>query len=84
VTIRSDHPQAFLAAPETTVSSDGKDDRLDQRILWIAAEDAGAGVDRLVLRSRTEPDRVVLEVEAVDMVGNSSRKEIVLRRLQRK
>jgi len=84
VTIRSDHPQAFLAAPETTVSVDGKDDRLDQRILWVAADDAGAGVDRLVLRSHTEPDRVVLEVEAVDMVGNSSRKEIVLRRLQRR
>ena len=82
VTVRSDHPQAFLAAPDTTVTVDGKDSRLDERILWVAAEDAGAGVERLVLRSRTEPDRVVLEVEAVDMVGNSSRKEIILRRRQ--
>jgi tRNA threonylcarbamoyladenosine modification (KEOPS) complex Pcc1 subunit len=32
-----------------------------------------------VLRSRTEAGRVVLEVEAVDMVGNRSTKEIVLR-----
>jgi hypothetical protein len=79
VEIRSDRPQAFLAAPDTTVTADGRNDRLDERILWVAADDAGAGVDRLVLRSRTEPDRVVLEVEAVDMVGNSSRKEIVLR-----
>ncbi|HSS48141.1 MAG TPA: hypothetical protein VLX28_04275, partial [Thermoanaerobaculia bacterium] len=80
VEIKSDHPQAFLAAPESTVAADGKNDRLDDRILWVAADDAGAGVDRLVLRSRTEADRVVLEVEAVDMVGNSSKKEIVLRR----
>ncbi|HEV7786875.1 MAG TPA: hypothetical protein VGQ28_16130, partial [Thermoanaerobaculia bacterium] len=80
VEIKSDHPQAFLAAPESTVAADGKNDWLDERILWVAADDAGAGVDRLVLRSRTETDRVVLEVEAVDMVGNSSKKEIVLRR----
>lgn len=80
VEIRSDHPQAFLAAPDTTVSADGRDALLDQRVLWVAAEDAGAGVDRLVLKSRTEADRVVLEVEAVDMVGNSTRQEIVLRR----
>jgi len=82
VEIKSDHPQAFLAAPDTTLSADGKNDRLDDRILWVAADDAGAGVERLVLRSRTETDRVVLEVEAVDMVGNSSKKEIVLRRLR--
>ena len=80
VEIRSDHPQAFLAAPDTTVTADGKDAVLDQHVLWVAADDAGAGVDRLVLRSRTEADRVVLEVEAVDMVGNSTKKEIVLRR----
>jgi len=80
VEIKSDRPQAFLAAPESTAAVDGKNDRLDDHILWIAAEDAGAGVDRLILRDHTEPDRVVLEVEAVDMVGNSSRKEIVLRR----
>jgi LysM repeat protein len=79
VEIKSDHPQAFLAAPDTTVSADGKDARLNGLILWVAADDTGAGVDRLVLRSRTETDRVVLQVEAVDMVGNSSKKEIVLR-----
>jgi hypothetical protein len=79
VEIRSDRPQAFLAAPDTRVSADGKDGVLDDHVLWIAADDAGAGVDRLVLKSRTEKDRVVLEVEAVDMVGNRSTKEIVLR-----
>ena len=79
VEIDSDRPQAFLTAPDTRVSADGKDGVLDDHVLWIAADDAGAGVDRLVLKSRTEKDRVVLEVEAVDMVGNKSTKEIVLR-----
>ena len=79
VEIRSDRPQAFLEAPDTRITADGRDDLLDNGILWIAAEDAGAGVDRMVLRSRTENDRVVLEVEAVDLVGNRSTKEIVLR-----
>jgi hypothetical protein len=78
VEIKSDRPQAFLAASDTKVSADGKDALLDDNILWIAADDAGAGVDRLVLKSRTEGNRVVLEVEAVDMVGNRSTKEIVL------
>jgi hypothetical protein len=49
------------------------------RFLWVAADDAGAGVDHLTFRTRTEKDRVVLEVEAADLVGNVSRKEIVLR-----
>ncbi|HEX4963648.1 MAG TPA: LysM peptidoglycan-binding domain-containing protein [Thermoanaerobaculia bacterium] len=80
VEIRSDRPQAFLEAPETTVTADGKDAPLGGHILWIAVEDAGAGVDRLILRDRTEADRVVLEVEAIDLVGNSTKKEIVLRK----
>ena len=36
-------------------------------------------MDRLTFRTRTEGDRVVLEVEAADLVGNVSKKEIVLR-----
>ncbi len=79
VEIDSDRPQAFLTALDTRVSADGKEGVLDGHVLWIAADDAGSGVDRLVLKSRTEKDRVVLEVEAVDMVGNKSKKEIELR-----
>jgi hypothetical protein len=80
VTITSDHPQAFFAAPATSIATDGKEARLgENRILWVAAEDAGAGVERLTFRTRTEKDRVVLEVEARDLVGNVSTKEIVLR-----
>jgi hypothetical protein len=80
VIVASDHPQAFFAAPATTLDADGKEARLgENRILWVAAEDAGAGVDRLIFHTRTEQDRVVLEVEAWDLVGNVSKKEITLR-----
>jgi hypothetical protein len=83
VLIANTEPQAFLAAPGTVVSVDGSDTGLGQRLLWIAAEDPGAGVERLTLtlspngqsRAATE----VLKVEVTDLVGNTSRKEIVLR-----
>ncbi len=81
LTIRSDHPQAFFAAPSTSLSTNGKEAALGQnRILWIDAEDAGAGVDRLTFHTRADGDRVVLEIEAQDLVGNVSRQEIVLRK----
>jgi len=83
VQVASNRPQVFLAAPGTVLSVDGRDAVLGERLLWIAAEDAGAGVERLTLsltpngknRAATE----VLKVEAVDAVGNTSRKEFVLR-----
>jgi hypothetical protein len=80
ITIASDQPQAFLAAPGSELAVDGKAVTLGGGILRIAAEDAGAGVDRLVLKTRAEGDRVILEVEASDLVGNVSRKEITLER----
>ena len=69
VTIASDHPQAFLSTPDSEIAADGKIVSQRDGVLWIMAEDAGAGVDRLVLKTRTEGGRVVLEVEAVDLVG---------------
>jgi hypothetical protein len=81
LTIRSDHPQAFFAAPSTSLSTNGKEAALGQnRILWIDAEDAGAGVDLLTFQTRADGDRVVLEIEARDLVGNVSRQEIALRK----
>jgi LysM repeat protein len=79
IEIASDRPQAFFTAPETLSMVDGKESRLDERVLWIAAEDAGAGVDRVIFRTRPQGDQVILEVEARDLVGNVSRKEIRLR-----
>ncbi|HEX6899551.1 MAG TPA: LysM peptidoglycan-binding domain-containing protein [Thermoanaerobaculia bacterium] len=81
VTVTSTHPQAFVAVPDTEVSVDGKAVAPNGAggILWIAVEDAGAGVDQVVLNARTEGERVVLEVEAKDLVGNVSRQEVVFR-----
>jgi hypothetical protein len=79
IEIANNHPQAFFSAPDTAVAVDGKETAVRDRILWVAAEDAGAGVDRVTFRTRAEGDRVVLEVEARDNVGNVSRKEITLR-----
>ncbi len=80
IEIASDHPQAFFTAPDTVLTVDGKETTIGDRILWVDAEDAGAGVERVIFRTRAEGDRVVLEVEARDMVGNVSRKEIALRK----
>jgi len=80
VLVVNNHPQAFLAAPGTIASVDGSDSVLGDRLLWIDAEDAGAGVERMTLRLRREKDRAVLEVETIDHVGNTIRKEIPLRR----
>jgi hypothetical protein len=81
VEIVSDHPQAFFSAPKTALTVESREASLGgERYLWVAADDAeGAGVDRLTFRTRAEKDRVVLEVEAADLVGNVSRREIVLR-----
>ena len=81
VEIVSDHPQAFFAARDTSLAADGKQGTLgENRILWVAAEDAGSGVDRLIVRTRADGDHVVMEIEARDLVGNVSRKEIALRK----
>lgn len=81
VEIVSDHPQAFFAAPDTALTADGKQETLDEnRFLWVTAWDTGSGVDRLIVRTRADGDRVVLEVEARDLVGNVGRMEIALRK----
>lgn len=80
IVIASDRPQAFLAAPGSEMVKDGNVTPLDGGILWIAAEDGGAGVDRLKLRTRAEGDSVVLEVEASDLLGNVAQQQIVLRK----
>ena len=80
IDIVSDHPQAFFTAPRTAVTDAAAEKSIAaDRFLWVEAVDAGAGVDHLTFRTRTEKDRVVLEIEAADLVGNASRKEIVLR-----
>lgn len=85
VPISNEHPQAFLDAPETVASLDGSDATLGERLLWIGADDAAAGVENMTLRLKNENNRAsmstdILVVEATDHVGNTTRKEIVLRK----
>lgn len=74
--VASERPQVFLRSTGPKISADGKPLELGaDKILWIEAHDAGAGVARLAARTRP-PDEgeagPVLEVEAVDLVGNAS------------
>ena len=77
VEIRSDLPEVFLrldglrllAADGTAPPPRGG------QVLRLRAEDAASRVERMVLRIRTTEQGPVLEVEAVDGVGNSGKVE---------
>jgi hypothetical protein len=71
VEIPSDSLQLFFRAPAGR-SFDGGE------VLYLHAEDAGARLDRVRFRSRSAPEGIVLEVEAVDLVGNVVKKEWVV------
>ena len=84
------------SSPRPAPSSSGDEEvRIgDGQLLWVVAEDAGAGVARLAFRTRPAapptgvnlqnaaaegpPPGSVLEIEAVDLVGNTSRIEWTL------
>jgi hypothetical protein len=77
VKILSDHPQLFLRGEANLVSEDGKRIDLDGgKMLWIEAADAGCGVESMVVRVRPASQAdgaMTLEVEAVDLLGNTKR-----------
>jgi LysM repeat protein len=76
VRLESDRPQLFLRSSGAALLADGAEVRLGRRqVLWIAAEDAGAGVEHLAIRTKTGAAGLVLEIEAVDVVGNVRRLE---------
>jgi hypothetical protein len=68
VEIEGDRVQLFFRAPQGR-SFEG------QEMLRILAEDAGARLDRIRFRTRRSQNGEVLEVEALDLVGNVVRKE---------
>lgn len=72
VEIRSDRPQLFFRAPE------GKrfqgDEGAGGAALFVTAGDEGAGLELVRFRMRDENGGTVLEVEAVDLVGNVGRR----------
>jgi hypothetical protein len=72
----SDRPQVFLKSTGPEIEADGKALAPGgDRVLWIEAQDEGVGVARLAVRTRpaADGDGAVLEVEAVDLVGNAAR-----------
>lgn len=71
VEIPSDSLQLFFRAPAGWRFEGGE-------ALYLYAEDAGARLDRVRFRSRSTPEGMVLEVEAVDLVGNVAKQEWVV------
>ena len=78
--VACDVPQVFLKTSGPRLGVAGKDlDLTGDRILWITATDAGCGVAKLTARTRAAANGgAVLELETVDLVGNSSKQEIAL------
>lgn len=77
VEVVSDLPEAFLLLQDVRlVAEDGTATPLrDGQVLRLRAEDGASRVERMVLRTRTTGNGPVLEVEALDGVGNRGRQE---------
>jgi len=71
----SERPQIFLRGLGVKLSLDGRTVETGEgQLLWVRVEDAGAGVERLRFRAQTGPAGTpVLDLEAVDLVGNARR-----------
>ncbi|HWM95254.1 MAG TPA: LysM peptidoglycan-binding domain-containing protein [Thermoanaerobaculia bacterium] len=82
VEVVSDLPEAFLRIEGVRlVTKDGTVPPVrDGQVLQLRAEDGAARVERMVLRTRTTEEGPVLEVEAVDGVGNVGKVEWRLER----
>jgi hypothetical protein len=81
VEVESDLPTVFIRLEGVRLLSDGK--RLPASgdgLLRLDAADGGSRVERLTVRTRTTGDGPVLEVEAVDGVGNVGRQELKIER----
>jgi hypothetical protein len=77
--IESSRPQIFLRGPGTLATADGPVDLAEGKVLRVFAEDAGSGIARLSIKLRRAAagaaGKDVLDVEAVDLVGNPHRLE---------
>jgi hypothetical protein len=70
--IASSQPRLFLKTQGVKLSIDGQTVAPgDGQLLAVTAEDAGAGVERLRFHTSGPAGAPVLELEAVDLVGNS-------------
>jgi hypothetical protein len=81
VEIASDIPTAFLYLDGVRLVVDGKPLPVSaDGLVRLDATDGGSRVEKLTLRTRTSGDGPVLEVEAVDGVGNVGRQELRIER----
>lgn len=76
VEVRSDLPEAFLRLDGVRLLLDATVPPVrNGQVLQLRAEDSASRVERMVLRTRTTEAGPVLEVEAIDGVGNSGKVE---------
>lgn len=77
VEVRSDMPEVFLRLDGVRLLN--ADNTVPPpragQVLQLRAQDGGSRVERMVVRTRTTADGPILEVEAMDGVGNSSKVE---------
>ncbi len=75
-TASANHPQAFFAGQGWQLVGDDGAAANDDQLLWITGEDLGSGIAKLIYRTKVAPADsnavALLEVEARDLVGNSS------------
>lgn len=81
VEIASDLPTVFLRLEGVRLISEGKPlSTSDDGLVRLDATDGGSRVETLRVRTRTTAAGPVLEVEAVDGVGNAGRQELRIER----
>lgn len=81
VEVASDLPTVFLRLEGVRLISDGKPLTVsDDGLVRLDATDGGSRVEKLTVRTRTTGDGPVLEIEAVDGVGNAGRQELKIER----
>lgn len=81
VEIASDLPTVFLYLDGVRLLADGKPlPASGEGLVRLDATDGGSRVEKLTVRTRTTGDGPVLEVEAVDGVGNVGRQELRIER----
>jgi len=80
VEVASDLPTIFLRLEGTRLLSEGKPLPSTGGLVRLDAADGGSRVEKLTVRTRSTADGPVLEVEAVDGVGNVGRQELKIER----
>lgn len=82
VTIASDIPTAFLYLDGVRLVLDGKPLPVSaDGLVRLDATDGGSRVEKLTLRTRATANGPVLEIEAVDGVGNVGRQELGIEKI---